>query len=135
MDKDNFMKHITADRRKWLRIARTMLPERDCEDALQCAMLSAWQHLPQLKDDHAFQAWFRQILVNQCRQMQRGYRREQMLFSSLCIQEPIVDSPNEYLNEAMEQLSEDEQARFVFIMNRDIPSKKFQNRPVIRKTF
>ena len=71
MDKDTFIAHITEHAPKWLRIAQSMLPQRDCEDALQSATLSAWEHLAQLRDEQAFDAWFKQILINRCRQMQR----------------------------------------------------------------
>ena len=59
MDKDAFIARITSGRSKWLVLARSMLPEWDCEDALQSAILSAWEHLGQLRDEKAFDAWFK----------------------------------------------------------------------------
>lgn len=56
LDKDEFTQRVSQSRRKLFAIARTMLPERDCEDAVQSAMLSAWEHLSELRNDDAFDA-------------------------------------------------------------------------------
>ena len=109
MDKDSFISHITRNRRKWLYIARSMLPERDCEDALQSSILSAWEHLPQLKDERAFDAWFKQILINRCRQMQRGYKRDKDILNALSTNENTQEESYLYLNEALDHLKPEEQ--------------------------
>lgn len=109
MDKDSFISHITRNRRKWLYIARSMLPERDCEDALQSSILSAWEHLPQLKDEQAFDAWFKQILINRCRQMQRGYKRDKDILNKLSTNENAQEESDLCLNEALDHLKPEEQ--------------------------
>ena len=83
MDGEEFMARVAQNRRRMMRTARSMLLERDCEDAVQSTILAAWAHLPQLRDEHAFDAWLRQILINQCRQIQRGYRRERDIYRAL----------------------------------------------------
>jgi RNA polymerase sigma-70 factor (ECF subfamily) len=49
--------------------------EADAADALQNALLIAWQRLPQLRDDAAFPAWFRRIVINSAMRAVRGRRR------------------------------------------------------------
>lgn len=71
MTQEAFVSHVSASRRRLLRLARTMLPAADCEDAVQSAILSAWEHLPQLRDEASFDAWLSRILVNQCRAIRR----------------------------------------------------------------
>lgn len=68
MTKEEFDARISHIRKKLQAIARRMLPADEDEDAVQSAILLAWEHLPQLKDENAFDAWITQILVNQCRQ-------------------------------------------------------------------
>lgn len=109
MDKDSFISHITKNRRKWMYIARSMLPERDCEDALQSSILSAWEHLSQLKDEQAFDAWFKQILINRCRQMQRGYKRDKDILNTLSTNENTQEESGICLNEALDHLKPEEQ--------------------------
>lgn len=76
MDGEEFIARVAQNRHRMMLTARSMLLERDCEDAVQSAILAAWAHLPQLRDECAFDAWLGRILINQCRQMQRGYQRE-----------------------------------------------------------
>ena len=44
--------------------------EAEAADAVQDALLSAWQGLPKLKEPEAFAAWFRKIVVRTA--MRRG---------------------------------------------------------------
>lgn len=53
-----------------------MLPADEYEDAVQDSILSAWEHLHQLKDETAFEAWLTQILINECRQRMRHQKRK-----------------------------------------------------------
>lgn len=41
--------------------------ERDAEDAVQEAMLSAWEHIRALKKEEAFRSWLFKILANACK--------------------------------------------------------------------
>lgn len=109
MDQDSFVSYITKNRRKWLYIARSMLAKQDCEDALQSSILSAWEHLPELKDERAFDAWFRQILINRCRQIQRGYKRDKDILHTLAANEKAPAESRVHLNEALEHLKPEEQ--------------------------
>jgi RNA polymerase sigma-70 factor (ECF subfamily) len=50
--------------------------ESDARDATQEACVLAWRELPRLRDHHRFDSWLSQILVNSCRMLLRGKRRE-----------------------------------------------------------
>ena len=72
-------------------LARSVLPsgyrlaaailgsEVDAADAVQNALVAAWRELPNLRDDTAFEAWFRRILVNECRMHLRRRSRSREL--------------------------------------------------------
>jgi RNA polymerase sigma factor (sigma-70 family) len=52
--------------------ARRVLRERDAaEDAVQEALLMAFQHLGDLRDPAAFPGWLKRIVLNQCARVQR----------------------------------------------------------------
>ena len=62
-----------------LRLARAILRnEADARDATQEAFVSAWQHLPRLRDESRFNAWLNTVLANRCRDLlrHRGRVRE-----------------------------------------------------------
>lgn len=109
MDKDEFTERVSQSRYRLFSIARTMLPERDCEDAVQSAMLSAWEHLSELRNDDAFDAWLISILKNRCRQIQRGYKKEKDSILALAAQStPSADDGA--LEETLAQMKDVERA-------------------------
>ena len=112
MNKEEFVSNVERCRPTLLYMARTMVRESDCEDAVQSAILSAWEHLPQLRDERAFDAWLRQILLNRCRQIQRGYKREKELHAALEKDEPEGDADDCGLGEALAKMG-DEQRRLI----------------------
>ena len=108
MNKDEFASCVERSRQTLMHIARSMVRPGDCEDAVQSAILSAWEHLPQLRDERAFDAWLRQILINRCRQIQRGYKREKELYAALEEDVPEEEAGDCGLNEALEKLSDEQ---------------------------
>ena len=46
------------------------------EDAVQVAMVRAWQSLPGLRDPERFEAWLRRVLVRSCLDAARSVRHE-----------------------------------------------------------
>ena len=50
--------------------------EPDARDATQEACVLAWRELPRLRNHDRFDSWLSQILVNSCRMLLRGKRRE-----------------------------------------------------------
>ena len=108
LNKQEFILKVTDNRGELLRLARSMVRRSDSEDAVQSAILSAWEHLPQLRDESAFDAWLRQILINRCRQIQRGYKREKDICAALPQSGWEADAPAAALREAMEELHDEE---------------------------
>ena len=59
-----------------LRTANAILgDEALARDAAQNALLSAWIHLPRLRDPDKFDAWINRVLRNECNQALRARRR------------------------------------------------------------
>jgi RNA polymerase sigma-70 factor (ECF subfamily) len=55
-----------------LGIAASIVGPADAEDALQEAIVRAWQAWPKLRDRAVFSAWMARVTVNVCRDWQRG---------------------------------------------------------------
>lgn len=57
-------------------VARLILRSADlAEDAVQEALVRAWQHLPSLRDPDRFDAWLHRLVVNACAEQGRQLRR------------------------------------------------------------
>jgi len=57
-------------------VARLILRSHDlAEDAVQEALVRAWQQLPSLRDPDKFDAWLYRLLVNACAEQGRQLRR------------------------------------------------------------
>ena len=68
----DFIQRVRACERRLYRVARTMLPrECDCEDAVQEALLRAWDRLDTLRQEAYFETWLMRILINQCKTFYR----------------------------------------------------------------
>ena len=83
MNREEFESRVLRCRGKLMAVARRMLPPSECEDAVQSAILSAWEHLPQLKRESAFEAWLTQILINQCRKTIRQRKKDEQAIQGL----------------------------------------------------
>lgn len=107
MNRNEFDARTSALRPRLMAIARGYLPASECEDAVQDAMLAAWEHLPQLRDESAFDSWLRQILVNRCYQLLRRTRRDRALAAELAAP-PEAEPEETALNDALDHLSDEE---------------------------
>ena len=60
-------------------IAYSIVKDRDiAEDAVQDALIQAWQHLPNLRETRALRPWLMRIVVNQCISFKRRLARSTM---------------------------------------------------------
>ena len=73
MDKNTFVNQVLEAEKVLYRIAKSMLlREQDCEDAVQNAILKAYEKLNSLREEHYFKTWITRILINECYSVQRA---------------------------------------------------------------
>ncbi|MBR2796843.1 MAG: RNA polymerase sigma factor [Clostridia bacterium] len=95
----DFIQRVRACERRLYRVARTMLPQEcDCEDAVQEALLRAWDRRETLRQEAYFDTWLIRILINQCKTF---YRRRPPEPAELTEDIPQVTSEETPLLEAL----------------------------------
>ena len=76
MTKEQFTEQILDNEEMMFKIAMSMLRnENDCEDAIQSAILTAYEKLSTLKHKDCFRTWLMRILINQCNKQLRQRKR------------------------------------------------------------
>ena len=76
MDRDAFSREVWEMRASMLRFALSRLHRRqDAEDAVQEAVLAAWERLHTLRDETRFRTWMMSIVANKCKMALRRDRR------------------------------------------------------------
>ena len=76
MDKQEFSRRVLAVEGRLYRISCGMLREpQDRLDAVQEAVLKAWQNLGRLRREEFFETWLTRILINECHNIQGARRR------------------------------------------------------------
>lgn len=104
MTKEFFTQEIALNTGLMYRVAYTILRnEEDCKDALQDAVLKAWEKRFSLKNEQSFRPWLTRIVINSCYNIQRK-RRPTVSIEE--IQEPSVPPPDLALSMALQSLPE-----------------------------
>ncbi len=104
MDKDSFVERVTACTRLMYHTAWTMLGnEEDCRDAVQEAILRAWEKRHSLRDEDCFRPWLMRILMNICHTALRRRSRSVPLEE---VPEPSIPPPDPSLALALQSLPE-----------------------------
>lgn len=76
MDKERFTQLALAQERRLYRIAVSYTASSaDAEDAMQEALLRAWDRRSTLRDETLFATWLTRILINECKNILRKRRR------------------------------------------------------------
>ncbi|MEG0742849.1 MAG: RNA polymerase sigma factor [Clostridia bacterium] len=76
MTEQTFCDNARSCRKLLYHIAYTILRDnRECEDAVQEALLRAWEKRNSLRDETAFRFWLSRILTNTCNDLARKKRR------------------------------------------------------------
>ena len=79
MDREAFSTEVWAMRGSLLRFAMSMLHARqDAEDAVQDAVLAAWERLHTLRNDAQFRTWMMSITANKCKMALRKRGRVEL---------------------------------------------------------
>ena len=83
MNKQQFTKQVLEAEASLYHVAHTLLVnEEDCADAIQNAILAAYDKLGDLKKDAYFKTWLTRILINECYRILR-VDRHQISFEEL----------------------------------------------------
>jgi len=76
VDKKEFAERVHAMQERLYRMTYGQLrEEQDRRDAVQEAILKAWQSRERLRDPAYFETWLIRILINECHNIQRAGRR------------------------------------------------------------
>lgn len=77
MNKDLFIDRVLEAERTLYHVSKTILSvDQDCEDAVQSAILKAYEKLNTLKEDQYFKTWIIRILLNECYRLKRREQPE-----------------------------------------------------------
>ncbi|MEF9879690.1 MAG: RNA polymerase sigma factor [Clostridia bacterium] len=80
MDAATFQSEALQYERLLYRVSWSMLGNKeDCNDAVQDALMRAWQKRDSLRNLQAFRPWLMRILVNTCNDMLRKYKHVQFV--------------------------------------------------------
>lgn len=72
LDKSTFTKAVLDAEMTLFRVAKSIvINDKDCEDAVQNAVLKAYGKLGTLKDERYFKTWLVRILINECYSLKR----------------------------------------------------------------
>lgn len=122
-EKRAFEKLIRKYNQRLFRIGMTILSdERETEDAMQWAYISAYQHLPEFEQRASFGTWLVRIMLNQCYQQQRKKKAELVGLEQTVhlsnMKTPANDLINKELGKVLEHVIADlpEKYRLVFML-------------------
>ena len=77
MTQEAFEAEVTRLTESMYRMSFALLPRyQDRQDAVQNAILKAWQHKDRLRDESKFKSFLLKILTNECHTIRRKTRRE-----------------------------------------------------------
>lgn len=112
MDKREFAGRVNACEKKLFRVAYLTLGRYEaCEDAVQEALLRAWEGRAALRDPAYFDTWLIRILINECHNLQR--RTASRPVAALPDDIPLPDPPDRALRDALMKLDEKYRAPLV----------------------
>lgn len=84
MTRETFTCMVLDSEETLYRVAMAMLKnEKDCEDAVQTAILTAFEKLGTLKNEAYFKTWLVRILINTCHKRLRDSARQAPLCASI----------------------------------------------------
>lgn len=107
MDKETFTRQAMERQRTLYRIALSYTASAaDAEDAVQEALLRAWDKRHTLREEAYFGTWLTRILINECKAVLKRRRKMTALLALPEIPLPPVDEASLILREALFSLPE-----------------------------
>ena len=92
MTKEIFTELILENEEMMCKVAMSMLRnEKDCEDAIQSAILTAYEKLSTLKHEEYFKTWLMRILINNCNKQLRQRKKTSELTEIHAVSTPSVE--------------------------------------------
>ncbi len=77
MTNEEFVRLVSDAEKSLYRVAKSILRnDEDCADAIQSAILKAFDKLDTLKQKKYFTTWLTRILINECYQIIRSHREQ-----------------------------------------------------------
>lgn len=77
MDKQTFQSNVLSSEEMLYRISKSIcFYESDCEDAVQQAILKAYEKRDSLREEKYFRTWITRILINECYRINKLKYRE-----------------------------------------------------------
>ncbi len=72
LDKTTFTNNILESEQTLYRVSKSILGnDQDCEDAVNNAILKAYEKLDFLKEEQYFKTWLIRIVINECNSLRR----------------------------------------------------------------
>lgn len=103
-----------------IRLATWILGDPEAaRDAVQQAVMIAWERRRSIRDIESAEAWFNRILTNVCRDEIRRRQRRSLLPTVRSVVDPVGD-PDEELAAAMKRLKPDDQVILALRYARDL---------------
>lgn len=104
MTKERFTELVLESENTLYRVSMSMLQnESDCEDAVQTAILTAYEKLSDLRHEEFFKTWLVRILINVCKKQLRFRKRHTELSEDIPLQSDEVSG---YVRDAVDKLLE-----------------------------
>ncbi|MCI3923002.1 sigma-70 family RNA polymerase sigma factor [Paenibacillus sp. TRM 82003] len=124
--RDAFVRLIRDNERLLYKVAAGVLrSDHDAADAIQDTILSAYKHLPQLREPRYFRAWLVRLLINHCKRIAQHNRRVVPLKEPMDASAPAADQDTRMmLEEAMDALDWDHKEVIAMFYVDDTPVKE-----------
>ncbi len=115
MDKINFAEEVRKSEATLYHVSKSILQnDKDCEDAVQEAILRAYNKLGSLKKEQFFKTWLVRILIHECYKIRR-YRKKVVSYEDYINSEDTTE-PKDYSELYLSIMKLDEDLRTLVIL-------------------